>query len=182
MQPTGQTPTPAEVQETDATQTNQTSNDEPKTFDAEYVKELRQEAASYRTRAKEYETLLATQETERKEAERQRLEKQGEFEALYKAETAKALEASQLAEQLKAQTEAQAAVLESLYETQAENVPEHIKTLLAEKPVTERLEWLAENLDEITKTPKANGTPSRAVKRPLLEIKPDEKRKSVVSF
>ncbi len=163
---TGQTPT-VDVQETDTTQ----EKEQPKTFDLAYVQQLRQEAASYRVKAKELEDLQAETAEKQALAERERLEKQGEYQALYETANGKLSEFEThnktLAEQL-AETNQ---VLETLYSKQAETVPDHIKPLLEKMPVTERIDWIAKNQDKLT-TGKANGTPARHTQQQRQEVKP----------
>lgn len=62
---------PAPADEAPANETVEIPTDEPKTFDAEYVKSLRQEAAKYRTQAKDnadkaksYDEYVEAQKTE----------------------------------------------------------------------------------------------------------------------
>ncbi|MCP5016129.1 MAG: hypothetical protein GY938_12790 [Ketobacter sp.] len=64
------------------------TTEQPKTFSADYVAELRQEAAKYRTRAKELESLKQKQTDADKAAELERLEKQNEWQKLAEARQA----------------------------------------------------------------------------------------------
>lgn len=169
----GQTPQQVDGQELEAN-----TQDQPKTFDADYVKELRQESAKYRTRAKELEQLLQKQEAERQKAEKAKLEKQGEFETLYKENSEKLQLATTTIQEYEAKLSAQTEALEAIYEQQSASVADHIKMLLADKPVQDRLKWLAENQDKLN-TQKANGTPQRGIVRPRNEVKPQQRGRTI---
>src|ERR1044072_1025931 len=73
QQQTGQAPTPGQESASSQEQRNEHDDDGRQTFDAEYVKRLRAEGASYRARAKGAEGKVRTFE-DRDKTEQQRLE------------------------------------------------------------------------------------------------------------
>jgi molecular chaperone GrpE (heat shock protein) len=100
MEPTEPGQVPTTPTEPTPPPTTPTPTPEPKTFDEDYVKGLRSEAAKYRKAAKENEARLAELQTAQEAAEAAKLAEQGEFKTL--AERAKE-EAETLRQELEAE-------------------------------------------------------------------------------
>jgi len=136
----------ADTQAVDATQAApQVDAADTKVFPADYVQQLRQEAASYRTKLKEFE------ENQRK-AEEERLAQQQEWQKL-------AEQRAQEVEALRPYQEKYTAVLESLKasnERKLEAIPDGMKTLVPpiDNPATLG-QWLDANWQILTGKPSA---------------------------
>lgn len=119
-------------------------DDTAKTFPADYVQQLRQEAASYRTKLREFEEA-------QKQAEEQRLAQQQEWQKLAEQRAAEV-------EALRPFQEKYAAMLESIKagnEKRIEQIPEGMRTLIPpiDDPAT-LTSWLDTNWQLLTgKTP-----------------------------
>jgi hypothetical protein len=132
------------TQAVDATDTTQ-AVDAVKTFPAEYVAELRQEAASYRTKLKEFEE-------KQRQTEEQRLAQQQEWQKL-------AEQRAQEVEQLRPYQERYEAMINNLRannQKRLEAVPETMKTLIPpiDDPAT-LASWLDTNWQLLTAKPLA---------------------------
>lgn len=151
-QPTdgGQDPTPGQPQ---PNPTPTPSGDEPQTFDAAYVKQLRDEAASYRTKLRETEATAKKHEAELKklaksqdEAAAKELEEQGKFKELAEKNALKLAEAQKQIsdfETVTTELELYKSKLGEMLKGQREGLPEPIVELLDSKSPIEQLEWLA---------------------------------------
>jgi hypothetical protein len=119
------------------------ATDTPQTFPADYVQQLRQEAASYRTKLREFE------ETQKAAADA-RLAEQNEWKTL-------AEQRAQEVEQLRPFQEKYSAMLEALRagnQKRVEQVPEHMRSLIPpiEDPATLG-SWLDANWTILTGKP-----------------------------
>ena len=108
---------------------------EPKTFDAAYVKELREENAKARVKLKQIE-----EEGEKRKTEE--AAKRGEFETLYTDAAAKLA-------QYQPQVEKYQATLTSYYEAEIADISEDLQALIPDMPIEDKLSWV--------KTAKAKG-------------------------
>jgi len=134
--------------------TNPAEPEEPTTFDADYVKELRQEAAAKRTALKTAQQEKAALEaqiaelTKAQEASKQSaLKEQGKYKELFEEASQKLASYEDTSKQVERLTGAVGKILE----TQLAGVPEHITTLLAKLDPVEQLEWLANYRDNLSK-------------------------------
>jgi hypothetical protein len=156
-QPTdgGQDPTPGKTQP-DPTPTPPSGQD-PQVFDAAYVKQLRDEAASYRTKLRETEAAARKHETELKklsksqdDAAAKELEEQGKFKELADKTALKLATAEQRLADLETANENATKELD-VYKTrigewikaQLDGLSEPIIELLGSKSPLEQLDWLA---------------------------------------
>lgn len=128
------------------------SGQEPKTFDEEYVKKLRDEAAGYRTKLRateeELEALnkrVAKFEKSQTEKEKEKLKEQGEWKAIAEQN---ALELAKL-EDVVDELERYRTTLASILEGQREGIPAPVVDLLDRMSPIEQLEWLSENKEAI---------------------------------
>lgn len=122
------------------------AGDTPETFSADYVKELRQEAAQRRTALnemqKQYDALKSqfdAQQTEQEKAKQAQLKEQGKYKELFDEASQKLASFTDLDKKAARLQEAMNAVLE----TQRAGVPDHITALLDKLDPVEQLEWLA---------------------------------------
>lgn len=130
------------------------ADDAAKTFPADYVQQLRQEAASYRTKLREFEEAQKQAEEQRlaqQQAEEQRLAQQQEWQKLAEQRAAEV-------EALRPFQEKYSAMLEAIKagnEKRIEQIPEGMRTLIPpiDDPAT-LTSWLDTNWQLLTgKTP-----------------------------
>jgi hypothetical protein len=137
QQPEGQEPTE-----------QTTEGQEPTTFDAAYVKALRQEAAGYRTKLKEYEAQQAQMTIAQKEAQEKELAERQEWQKLAEQ---RAQEVATLTD-YKARYEAMLEGVKVNNTKRIEAVPEAMRTLIPEYDDPLKLAgWLDANADKLTK-------------------------------
>lgn len=134
---------------------------EPETFDADYVAKLRNEAAKYRTQARDTQKAMEDLKSEfdelrkgQESAKKKELAEQGKYKELFEESAAtiqkleaKAAELSGLNEKVTKYQE----TITGLLESQREGLPESIVTLLDKLDPVEQLEWLAKNKKEVAK-------------------------------
>jgi len=143
---------------------------EPKTFDADYVKELRAEAAGYRVELKNLKDADEERKAEVESADEERLKGQQEWQELAEKQEGKATEvASQLEASVK-QVDRLTEVLAVYLEKEMKAVPEHLTPLLEKLDVIERLAYLIENRESLSPK-KVDGVPAS----------PEADQKSVLS-
>ena len=136
---TGQEPTPAPEQ----------AQDEEKTFPADYVQELRQEAAEWRTKFRSIEEKMT-------EREKQELAEQEKWQELAQKNEARVKELEPVAERYEA-------MLERLQESNKKRIdalPEAMRSLVPEYDDPSKLAaWLDANADKLRKpqAPSLNG-------------------------
>jgi septal ring factor EnvC (AmiA/AmiB activator) len=130
------------------------SGQEPKTFDEDYVKKLRDEAAKYRTdlrdTQKELDALKKTVskfEKSQSEQEQEELKKQGEWKAVAEQNAMELAKLEDVADQL----ERYKATLTDILDGQREGIPAPVVDLLDRMEPIEQLEWLAKNKGELVK-------------------------------
>jgi len=145
-QEAGQEPQEAPPQETQA-------EVEPQTFSADYVKELRTEAAKHRTEKNAVKEELEAIKTERDKATEVELAEQGKWQELAEKNAAKVAEFEAKAQEWDAAT----AKLGEALEAQKKDLPEAITELLGAMSVIQQLEWLAKHQGEYG--PQAAGQP-----------------------
>lgn len=148
------------------------------TFDAEYVKKLRAEAAAHRVRVRELEA--AEQErTKAQQAEAEkRMAEQQKFQELAEKRAAERDDATKQAETLQERVTRQEEALQALYDGRKEAVPEMYRPLLEKLDLVERLEWIAANEDVLTTAKaKPNGIPATPAARGKGELSPEERRR-----
>jgi hypothetical protein len=166
-QPTdgGQTPTEGQAQP-NPTPTPDDGQD-PQTFDAAYVKQLRDEAASYRTRLRETEAAAKKHETELKklaksqdDAAVKELEEQGKFKELAEKNALKLAEAQKQIsdfETVTAELDLYKSKLGEMLKGQRDGLPEPIVELLDSTSPIEQLEWLSKYKAQLAGQPQQPG-------------------------
>jgi chromosome segregation ATPase len=142
------TPTPEPTGQPDS------SGQEPKTFDEAYVKKLRDEAASHRTKTKEVEKTLSQLQEElaklkgtQEAATKKELEDQGRWKEIAEQNALKLANLEGLPVKLKEYE----ATITGLLEGQREGLPEAIVELLDAMPSVKQLEWLGKHKAELVK-------------------------------
>lgn len=142
------------------------SGQEPKTFDEAYVKKLRDEAASHRTKAKEFESTLSQVQAEleqlrksQESAKAKELEDQGRWKEIAEQN---ALKLAQF-EGLPTKLQEYETTIKGLLEGQREGLPEAIIELLDAMNPVKQLEWLGKHKAELVKpaTQQSNGQPAK---------------------
>jgi len=127
---------------------------EPQTFTADYVKELRAEAAKYRTELKSIRDEFEGLKTQAEKAAETELAEQGKWKELAEKNAQKlaAYEA-----QAKEWETAQSRLSEAVT-AQREGLPESITELLEAMSPVQQLDWLAKHrADYLTNKPQQNG-------------------------
>lgn len=180
MTTTGQEPTEEgkkpEAEQPVIDKDKDTNKDEPENFSRDYVQELRQEAAKYRTELKQLQEAEAERQKKAKEAEEKRLESQKEFETLAAERKQELEQANGTIEDYKGQLERQTAVLTALYEARKTAVPEMYQPLLDKLDLVDRLQWIADNEAKLKPANGANGIPATPVPKGMGELTPEQKR------
>jgi hypothetical protein len=166
-QPTdgGQDPTEGQAQP-NPTPTPDGGQD-PQTFDAAYVKQLRDEAAGYRTKLRDAESAAKKHETELKrlaksqdEAAVKELEEQGKFKELAEKNALKLAEAQKQIsdfETVTAELDLYKSKLGEMLKGQRDGLPEPIVELLDSKSPIEQLEWLSKYKAQLAGQPQQPG-------------------------
>lgn len=158
QEPTGDTTPP----KTDLTLTEPATppatdpGQEPKTYDEDYVKKLRAEAAEHRTKARDVQKQLDAQQEELDKARKaqeakaaDKLKEQGEFKALAEQYATRISEL----EPLEAKVERYETIITGMLENQREGLPEYVTQLLDKMDPVEQLSWLTENKARFSQQP-----------------------------
>ena len=149
---------------------------EPENFSREYVQELRQEAAKYRTELKQLQEVESDRQKKAKEAEEKRLESQQQFEQLANERKAELETANTNLATVQAQLDRQSAVLDALYESRKTAVPEMYQPLLDKLDLVDRLQWIADNEAKLKPANGVTGIPNTPTPKGMGEMTPDQKR------
>lgn len=145
------------------------------TFSADYVKELRQEAAQRRTALKElqeqHEALKAQLESatsEQEKAKQNQLKEQGKYKELFEEASTKLASFTDLDKQL----ERMQGAMNSVLETQRAGIPDHITALLDKLDAVEQLEWLANYRQTLQATEQPKDEGKKTVQQQLAGFNP----------
>jgi DNA repair exonuclease SbcCD ATPase subunit len=123
------------------------AGDEPKTFDADYVKKLRDEAAKYRTERNTIKEQL--DEAAKKSAEydaliRKQQEEQGNYKSLYEEAQAKLAEVEPLKNRINIFEQTISQQLETVKKTMTDKQIELLEKLPPVMTIEQRLQWAQE--------------------------------------
>lgn len=124
-------------------------DDEGKTFSADYVKELREEAKQNRLTAQKLQKQIDDLTKAQDSAKQKELAEQGKYKEL----ADDAMNKLQQLEPYKEQAERYQGVISNLLETQRQGLPESIAALLDKLDPVDQLEWIANNKATVTATP-----------------------------
>lgn len=91
-------------------------------------------------------------------AKKKQLEDQQKFQELYQTAESEKVQAVEQVTALTAQVESMAKSLEAQWDVQKELIPELYRNLVGAMPIEDRIQWLSENSEKLTKE-KGNGTP-----------------------
>jgi hypothetical protein len=152
--------------------------DEPKSYSAEYVKQLRDEAKANREQAKAYEAKLATEATAKANAEKAKLEAEGKWQELAANERKRADDLAAKA----AKADEHASELDALKAIELATLPEDMRALVADLPPSKAIA-LARKLQAQNAGPRAapavaGGAPagSTVPQKPFKDLTPAEQR------
>lgn len=129
-------------------------------FSAEYVKELRNEAAEWRTKFRDMEKAIEANKADR---ERQQLEAKGDYETALQKATERAAQLETQAET----AERYSAALKKYVNAEREGLPEYITALLDKMDAVDQLEWLATNKASVIQPAQTQTPQSRAGQVPF---------------
>lgn len=148
--------------------------EQSKTFDAAYVRKLREEAAAYRKQLEAHEKADAERKDADEKAETQRLAEQAKWQELAEKRTGE-LDALKAEHKAQAETAKRYADALAVYLTkEREGVPDEIGILLDRLDVVDQLAYIAEQREKWAKP--INGIPASPKPGQAQGITPEERR------
>lgn len=170
--------TPTTETKPGAEQTPAATVEEPKSYSAEYVKQLRDEAKANREQAKAYEAKLATEATAKANAEKAKLEAEGKWQELAANERKRADDLAAKA----AKADEHASELDAIKAQELATLPEDMRALVADLPPSKAIA-LARKLQAQNAGPRAapavnGGSPagSTVPQKPFKDLTSAEQR------
>ncbi len=145
---------------------------EGQTFDAEYVKTLRAEAAKYRTELKSLKAADEHRQREAAMADEQRMKEQAKWQELAEKRQAERDALAAERESLVGKFDAYATAVTSILDNQKKGLPKHIVALLDKLDPVEQLQYIADNADELRPQAATPGTPQSPKRQPSTQPAP----------
>lgn len=146
---------------------------EVKTFDAEYVKQLRAEAAENRIKAQQAAQELERIKAAEAERERQEAEKRGEFERLYQETSSKLSSVETELEELRTFRATVAERHEQERQALLAKLPDDVRPAF-ENGTAEQIRVVIDKLSAPQTSPAANRQPARAPETPPATVRPGD--------
>lgn len=155
---------------------NTENSESPGPIPYERFKAVNEKARGYEARLAQLEQENADREAAAELERTNKLKEQAKFESLAQELERKYAELKPRFDSADAELQKTTAILEKYAEVQVAQVPELYRGIIGKLPLTERLEWLTENQDKITKV-QPKGIPATPEGSGRGELSDDERRR-----